>query len=46
MLLIGFRQADPDYVLRAQLQALPRDLDMLYTKLREPIEAESLQRQV
>lgn len=38
MLLVGFRQADPDSVLEAQLMDLPSDLDELYTKLREPIE--------
>lgn len=44
ILLMGFRQADPDSVLWAQLNALPRDLDLLYTKLREPIEADNIQR--
>lgn len=44
ILLIGLRQADPDSVLRAQLNELPRDLDQLYTKLREPIEADNIQR--
>lgn len=44
ILLIGLRQADPDSVLRAQLNSLPRDLDQLYTKLREPIEADDIQR--
>lgn len=44
LLLVGFRQGDPDSVLEAQLRALPSDLDMLYTKLREPIEADRVQR--
>lgn len=44
LLLVGFRQDDSDSVLEAQLRALPPDLDMLYTKLREPIEADRVQR--
>ncbi|KAH8774417.1 hypothetical protein F5883DRAFT_412858 [Diaporthe sp. PMI_573] len=44
ILLVGFRQDDPDSVLEAQLNALPSDLDMLYTKLRVPIEADKIQR--
>lgn len=44
ILLIGLRQADSDSILWAQLNALPRDLDQLYTRLREPIEADIIQR--
>lgn len=44
LLLVGFRQGDPDSVLEAQLRALPPGLDMLYAKLREPIEADEVQR--
>lgn len=44
VLLVGFRQGDPDSVLKDKLSELPRDLDMLYRKLREPIEADRIQR--
>ncbi|KAJ0115527.1 hypothetical protein J7T55_010349 [Diaporthe amygdali] len=44
ILLMGFRQHDPDSVLLARLEALPSDLDKLYAKLRESIETDSIQR--
>lgn len=44
ILLVGFRQDDPDSVLLARLESLPSDLDKLYTKLREPIEKDRIQK--
>lgn len=44
ILLVGFRQDDPDSVLLARLESLPPDLDKLYTKLREPIEKDRIQK--
>lgn len=44
ILLVGFRQDDPDFVLLARLESLPSDLDKLYTKLREPIEKDRIQK--
>lgn len=44
ILLEGFRQDDPDSVLEAQLEALPSDIDKLYTKLRKHFESNSIQR--
>lgn len=44
ILLVGFRQDDPDSVLLARLESLPDDLDKLYTKLREPIEKDRIQK--
>lgn len=44
ILLVGFRQDDPDSVLLARLESLPSDLDKLYTKLREPIEKDPIQK--
>lgn len=44
ILLVGFRQDDPDSVLLARLESLPSDLDELYTKLREPIEKDRIQK--
>lgn len=44
ILVVGFRQDDPDSVLLARLESLPSDLDKLYTKLREPIEKDRIQK--
>lgn len=44
ILLMGLRQDDPDSVLLARLESLPSDLDKLYTKLREPIEKDRIQK--
>lgn len=44
ILLVGFRQDDPDSILLARLKSLPSDLDKLYTKLREPIEKDRIQK--
>lgn len=44
LLLTGFRQDDPDSVLLARLESLPSDLDKLYTKLRDPIEKDRIQK--
>lgn len=44
ILLVGFRQDDPDSVLLDCLESLPSDLDKLYTKLREPIEKDRIQK--
>lgn len=44
VLLMGFRQDDPDSILLARLESLPPDLDKLYTNLREPIEKDHIQK--
>lgn len=44
ILLVGFGQSDPDSVLENKLSGLPRDLDMLYAKLRGPMDANSTDR--
>lgn len=46
ILLTGLRQANSDSVLLEQLNSMPTDLDRLYTKLREPIEADRIQRDI
>ncbi|KAI1418389.1 hypothetical protein F5Y13DRAFT_196189 [Hypoxylon sp. FL1857] len=38
IILVGIRQADPLDVLQKKLKEIPRELDALYAKLREPIE--------
>lgn len=44
VLLMGFRQDDPDSVFLDRLESLPSDLDKLYTKLRENIENDPIQK--